>query len=329
MARLIQAFALLFLSLPFAAAAAESVAGEGQPSARPELLDHFIELQTGTFTSEVQARQDARYATAIWHVAEIWSGSAPDVRWLYTESWIKDAKAPYMQRISRVHAASNGSVYIGRYSVADPERLVGAWRDPASFPAIDSLALNELVGCEATLARTGLDRYEGGTQGHFCRNTYKGASYAVSHTTVTREGMTNWDRGFDAAGELVWGPAAGGYQFRREGADDSCVDPVRMLVYGTISDRRAFGAYARALAESGLYPENGGYYEAITPPLEVFEGEPPDNRGVIIARFPCLAAAQRFWNSDRYAEIRKLREGIAEFEVLVLPVPQRPDGPSD
>jgi len=56
----------------------------------------------------------------------------------------------------------------------------------------------------------------------------------------------------------------------------------------------------------------------------VFEGSPPPGRGVIIARFPCLEAAQRFWRSDEYAEIRKLRAGIADFEVLVLPVPQLP-----
>jgi hypothetical protein len=67
--------------------------------------------------------------------------------------------------------------------------------------------------------------------------------------------MVNWDRGFDAHGNLVWGPAAGGYRFRRVGEADACVQPVRMLVY---------------------------------------------------------------------AEIRRLREGIAEFEVLVLPVPQVP-----
>jgi uncharacterized protein (DUF1330 family) len=325
---MIAVFALL-PALAFVSTAIASVAREDLPASRPELLEHFIELQTGTFTSEVQARQDARYATAIWHVAEIWSGLVPDTRWLYTESWIKDAKAPYMQRISRVYVTHDGSIIMERYTIADAGRLVGAWRDPASFPAFDSLVLDRIEGCEAMLARTGPDRYEGGTGGHGCRNDYKGASYAVSHTSLTRDGMTNWDRGFNAAGELVWGPAAGGYQFRREGADDSCVDPVRMLVYGTITDRRAFGAYARALAESGLYPENGGYYEAITPPLDVFEGDPPDGRGVIIARFPCLAAAQRFWKSDEYAEIRKLREGIAEFEVLVLPVPPRPDDLED
>ncbi len=138
--------------------------------------------------------------------------------------------------------------------------------------------------------------------------------------------MTNWDRGFSADGQLVWGPASGGYRFERIDDRPACNKPVRMLVYGDIFDRAKFGAYGRALAESGLYPESGGYYEAISPALEVFEGDPPDSRGVIIVRFPCAEAAQRFWYSDAYqSEIRPLRDGIAEFEVLLLRTPRVPD----
>ena len=136
--------------------------------------------------------------------------------------------------------------------------------------------------------------------------------------------MTNWDRGFTESGELVWGPAGGGYKFRRLDDDSSCVDPVRMLVYGTISDRAKFIGYVGALAQSGLYVEAQGYYEAMTPVIEVFEGEPPPNRAVIMVRFPCLEKAQAFWYSDKYVEIRKLREGIADFEVTVLRVPPMP-----
>ncbi len=55
-----------------------------------------------------------------------------------------------------------------------------------------------------------------------------------------------------------------------------------------------------------------------------FEGKPPPTRGVVISRFPCLEAAERFWYSDEYAEILPLREGIAEFEVIVLPAPPLP-----
>jgi uncharacterized protein (DUF1330 family) len=174
------------------------------------------------------------------------------------------------------------------------------------------------------MVRAGAGRFEGGTIGTQCRNAYKGSAYVISRTSLAPDGMTNWDRGISADGELRWGPAAGGYRFRRVGADAACVDPVRMLVYGEVRDRKAFGAYARALAASGLYPKNGGYYEAATPALEVFEGAPPEGRGVIIGRFPCLAAAQAFWRSPEYGEIRKLREGIAEFEVLILPAAQLP-----
>jgi CpeT protein len=300
-----------------------------RPAAASDLLDEYVALQVGTFNSQVQARHDARYAHAVWHIAEIWPDGSDGARWLYTESWIDGAPAPYMQRISRAAATADGAIELRRYTLPDPEPFVGAWRETQRFAPLAPAQLTEIEGCISIMARAGDSRFEGGTVGTRCRNDYKGAAYAISRTTLMRDRMTNWDRGFSAAGDLVWGPASGGYEFRRAGSDQSCVDPVRMLVYGEIQDRKAFGAYARALAESGLYRENGGYYEAITPPLAVFEGDPPDNRGVIIARFPCLEAAQRFWNSDAYAAIRRLREGIAEFEVLVLPVPPLPEYVAD
>jgi uncharacterized protein (DUF1330 family) len=192
------------------------------------------------------------------------------------------------------------------------------------FGNLKPAELAELHGCDAVVTRAGAGRFEGSTSGARCRNSYKGATYAISQSVLTADEMVNWDRGFDASGNLAWGPAAGGYRFRRVGETGACVQPVRMLVYGEIKDRKAFGAYVRAIAEAGLYAKTGGYYEAMSPALEVFEGSPPPERGVVIARFPCLEAAQRFWHSPEYAEIRKLREGIAEFEVLVLPVPPIP-----
>ncbi len=192
--------------------------------AAPDLLDEFIELRTGSFSSAMQASQDARYETA--RLAELGPGD-----------------------------------------------------------------LQELDGCAMTLTRAGTGRFEGSTFGNRCPNGYKGASYAISRSVI---------------------------------AGDTCDKSVRMLVYGEIEDRTAFGAYGRAVAESGLYARANAYYEAMTPPLEVFEGEPPPERGVIIARFPCIEAAREFWHSDIYADIRPLRDGIARFEVLLLPVPPIP-----
>jgi len=301
-----------------------ALAGLGFSTAQAGTLDDYVRMQVGSFTSEVQAKQDARYDAITWHIAEIWPDDDPDVRWLYTESWMPGAPAPYMQRVSRLRQEADGTIGARRYTLPEAPRFVGAWRDPSKFASLNPADLAELQGCDAVIAQAGAGRFEGSTHGVRCRNSSKGASYAISQSVLTADEMVNWDRGFDAAGSLVWGPAAGGYRFRRVGETGACVQPVRMLVYGEIRDRKAFGAYVRAIAEAGLYARTGGHYEAMSPALEVFEGSPPPGRGVVIARFPCLEAAQRFWNSPEYAEIRKLREGIAEFEVLVLPVPPAP-----
>lgn len=310
---------------------AAAVAASWFPAAlaTADALDDYLRIQVGSFTTAQQAKLDARYETAIWHIAEIWArpaaaGQPQRERWLYSESWMKDAKAPYMQRISRVVAEADGTVSARRYTIPAAERFVGAWRDPARFASLTPAELTALEGCDLVLVRTGTDRFEGGTVGNRCRNAYKGSSYAVSQATMSAAGFTNWDRGFAADGTQTWGPKHGGYRFQRLDAPRGCVDPVRMLVYGDIQDRKAFAAYGRALGQSGLYPKNGGYYEATSPALEVFEGSPPPGRGVIIARFPCLEAAKAFWYSPEYAEIRKLREGLASFEVLVLPGAQLP-----
>ena len=289
--------------------------------ARADTLDDYMELAVGEFSSAVQAENDSRYDAITWQIEEIWHGDPEGARWLYTESWMDGTDAPYMQRITRVVLNDDDSILLERFRIPDAKRFVSAWKEPDKFAALSVSDLVALPGCEAVLVRAGVDRFEGGTRGNQCRNAYKGASYAISTHTLMADEMINWDRGISAEGAHVWGPKHGGYRFHRKGADVSCTRPVRMLVYGEISDFPQFGAYARAIGESGLYPKTGGYYEAISPVIEVFEGDPPATRGVVIVRFPCEQAARDFWYSAEYAAIKPLREGISEFEVLLLKSP--------
>jgi hypothetical protein len=48
-----------------------------------------------------------------------------------------------------------------------------------------------------------------------CPNAYKGAAYAVSLGVLTEGRYANWDRGYNAEDERVWGPTTGGYIFIR------------------------------------------------------------------------------------------------------------------
>ncbi len=291
-------------------------------------LELYVELSTGSFSSAAQAAADDRYGTAVWHIAEAWPGD-DEVRWLYAENWMQDGEKPYRQRVTRLTVAADGSLVARGFRLPEPARFVGAWQDPGLLTGLDRETLAPVEGCDVVIVRTGERRFEGTTRGRSCRNSYRGADYVVSQSLLTEDLMVNWDRGIAAGGKQVWGPTAGGYRFRRVGEDATaarCDKPVRMVVFGEILDREAFAAYPRAIFASGLYPEVQGYYEAITPALEVFEGSPPPGRGVVVSHFPCLEAARRFWYSDKYQkEILPLREGIAEFEVLVLPALPVPD----
>lgn len=291
-----------------------------------DTLETYVELRTGSFSSAAQAASDSRYGVATWHIAER-PGRKGNVRWLYVENWLENAEAPYRQRMIRLQLAEDGSIVARGHPLPEPARYVGAWSDTDRLSKLDVEALDVMPGCDVTIVRTGPQRFEGQTSGAQCENSYRGARYAISQSVLTADYMTNWDRGFDADGNQVWGPVSGGYRFERIGDERArCDAPVMMLVFGTVSDRAAFGAYSQALLESGLYPDNGGYPVARSPTLEVFEGEPPRGRGVVISKFPCLEAAQSFWYADRYQrEIIPLRQDISEFEVLVLPVVPAPD----
>ena len=93
--------------------------------------------------------------------------------------------------------------------------------------------------------------------------------------------------------------------------------PAYLLVQGHVSDREGFKAYSAALPP--IYRKYRGQYIAMVPApmVEVVEGE-PENRSVVIARFPSREDARAFWNSPEYAAAKKLRAGKGTFYVAIL-----------
>lgn len=101
--------------------------------------------------------------------------------------------------------------------------------------------------------------------------------------------------------------------------------PVLMVVAGPTHDRARMLAYAKAIAESGLYQKLGGYYVNMPRPLATFEGAPPPGYTTLIVRFPCLANAEAFWNSREYQEkIRPIRLNPSAGDYTVTVYPEAP-----
>ncbi len=93
--------------------------------------------------------------------------------------------------------------------------------------------------------------------------------------------------------------------------------PAYMIVHAKIHDREKFiqgyGAAAAALVE-----KFGGRYVMMASGAEVLEGDMEPDASVVISEWPDKATAIKFWNSNEYAEIKKLRTGIADARVVVI-----------
>ncbi|MGB3455252.1 MAG: DUF1330 domain-containing protein, partial [Litorimonas sp.] len=80
-------------------------------------------------------------------------------------------------------------------------------------------------------------------------------------------------------------------------------------------DPAALGPYAASLPP--IYAKYGGRYVAFETDIDVAEGG-SDYQAVIMSAWPSKAAARAFWDSPEYAEAIKLREGIGEFDVVIV-----------
>ena len=93
-----------------------------------------------------------------------------------------------------------------------------------------------------------------------------------------------------------------------------------MIVTAKISDREKFISGYGKLA-GPLVTQFGGHYILMGPGAELLEGEFGNGASMVISQWPDKETAKRFWNSPEYAEVKKLREGIADCQVLLIEAP--------
>lgn len=93
--------------------------------------------------------------------------------------------------------------------------------------------------------------------------------------------------------------------------------PAYMIITAKIADRDGFiSGYGKAAAE--LVAKFGGQYVLRAPGAELLEGGFGNGASVVISQWPDKEAAQRFWNSPEYREVKKLRDGLADCQVILV-----------
>jgi hypothetical protein len=167
----------------------------------------------GRFDSRTQSLTNPQYFAIEVQACRV-SAQALGARVLYLEQ-SRIGMAPYRQRVYVVEAEGTaGTEAVSRvFELNDPTRFVGACADPSNT-TVSADDLIERAGCAVHLTWQN-DRFTGTTRGRECESTLMGASYATSEVELRADGFTSWDRGFNTAGQQVWGATAGPYRFVR------------------------------------------------------------------------------------------------------------------
>jgi uncharacterized protein (DUF1330 family) len=87
-----------------------------------------------------------------------------------------------------------------------------------------------------------------------------------------------------------------------------------LIVYDTVTDPSKFLQYVKAV--DPVIIRRGGRMVASGPP-DVVEGKFPMQRALVF-EWPTRQAASDFWHSEEYTEIKKLREGAAVVNAIII-----------
>lgn len=208
----------LFLAALVTSGGATAVPGASDTDPASE----FAAIAAGSWTSREQS-VDPRYDWVESETVRILAHRTDGV-WLYQENAIlasssdevpsADAKdRPYFQIVIQLQSIGPEAVHSTTYRIETPEARAGArglWKSEGE--GFDASWIGG-AACMNEQKRVAEGFWTG--EAH-CPNTYKGAVKVDSRSIRTPDSYVNWDRGFDAEGQYVWGPVSGGYIFLRK-----------------------------------------------------------------------------------------------------------------
>lgn len=195
----------------------------------PEKLPPYSELATrcakwmdGSFSNKAQVKTDSSIAAAWLHQVRIWPDRTDGI-WFYVEETRDgNTQTPFQQYVLKLTDDLGGGLLLQRYGLpGDSARFAGSWRTPRDFNRVDPFTLSLKGGCAMRLLRQGDGSLSGGTKGTSCATKMHGAAYMTVEMRVGSIQVSQWTRGYDAYGKLVFGSSKGPMLFDRTKATSS------------------------------------------------------------------------------------------------------------
>lgn len=144
------------------------------------------------------------------------SAEVPEViPFLYQEqALLARLQTPYRQRFLRILPDADGaSVLSLSFKPDDPSAWIGFCDRPEAKRQLSITEIGDPI-CSVRLVQQA-EIYLGNTPPGGCPTNYRGATHITNTIWLFEAGMDTSDRGFDEAGNQVWGAEDKVYQFRR------------------------------------------------------------------------------------------------------------------
>ena len=166
----------------------------------------FVRALVGDYSNAAQAQQNAAVPDLVLHVCPIWSDRV-DGLWVYVEgASAATPDKPYRQRVYQVVDGNEADSVDARiYDFPeDPSKFAGAWKSARPLDAITPYLLVPRAGCTTTFQRSADGGWHGTMRAGECATDHNGAAYTQSEVTLKGKLLAAIDRGYDAAGAVVW-----------------------------------------------------------------------------------------------------------------------------
>lgn len=190
-----------------------------------KLMRRLAKQLEGSYNSTEQAfaDHDKDYHDVRLHIRRIWKNrSESEGLYFYQEqARTADPLHPTQQRVFRLSLRpDDDKIEAQYYTLRGAKRFTGQWqtkeKEPLAGLTPDSLV--QLPGCALLVVQNTVNAsgFRATTEGQNCLNSESDAYYSTIDLTTSPTDLIYWERGFDVAGRLVWGPPLGGYFFKKD-----------------------------------------------------------------------------------------------------------------
>lgn len=174
-------------------------------------LQELVNIMQGHYSSEAQSKADKDYFNISLRMTPIWKDKG---NYLFVEQAIFDKQdKPYRVRVYKITQKSENEFMSEIYTIKNEKDWIGKWATPEAYDKLTEVDMELKQGCEVILKRVEKNKFTGATGDKTCPSELRGASFANSIVTVTKNEILSWDQGFDKDGKQVWGATKGGYHF--------------------------------------------------------------------------------------------------------------------